>query len=49
MKRSIGQKSTSHEFTIWFHAAITAEIVSGRRYLYGAALSDMDDAIQVGV
>jgi len=23
MKRPIGQKSASHEFTIWFHAAIT--------------------------
>jgi hypothetical protein len=34
MKRPIGQKSTSHEFTIWFHAAITAEIVSGRRSAY---------------
>ena len=25
MKHPIGQKSASHEFTIWFHAAVTLE------------------------
>ena len=29
MKHPIGQKSASHEFTIWFH---TLEIVTSRRY-----------------
>jgi hypothetical protein len=37
MKHPIGQKSASHEFTIWFHAAVTLEIVTSRRIRMDAA------------